>query len=146
MTMNRRGFFGLFATGAVASTAVVLAPPNEALPITSSVKRFDGWAVSWTGWKPIYNMDIIVGQWIARAKDSEVSLFSSCPGAAGYFTDGQLLDVSIRKEQLIPKADSSKELLFSVMEQGLERLKKVMELAGPPPLTYAAVRDKNIWL
>jgi Tfp pilus assembly protein PilV len=102
----------------------------------SSGFRFNGWLVSWTGWKRLTNTDVIVCQWIANSGEyGGWQLHSSYPGASGPHMTGFIFDISIKDDQEIPTVSSTQDDLDRMRRACLFTLLKEIQVAGRPPYT-----------
>jgi len=144
--MKRRSFFGLLGLAPVA--AAIMPSTLVATPARSHEQIIDGWRVNWTGWKQPTNQHILISQWIASPVCGEgMHLYASCPGGAAPFYDDQMMDTSIRGDELgfIPHAYESNEHLERCKYQGLNKLRILIDRAGPPPLFMEDARKRNLY-
>jgi hypothetical protein len=71
--------------------------------------EYKGWELLWTGWKPSREYSFYAGQWLAYRSDRDYRLYSSCPGGSGRYDSGQIFDLAVRTNQLIPELETSGE-------------------------------------
>lgn len=136
--MNRRELLKRISVVAPAAALVpVLSSLNFPIPSPNSPDdfMFHGWRCMWGGWRDLPNMDIKVGFWTAYgAKGDRWHLYSAWPGRVGPFVLGHVFDISLQKDQTMPYFDASVTEIQHYRNECLERLKRLIIKAGPPPL------------
>jgi hypothetical protein len=139
--MNRRDLLAKLALGAPALVTLRLLdkPLNYKPPDEFELR---GWNIHWGGWRRMPNMDVLVGNWIAYGgKHDQWHLYSCWPGRCGSFVLGSIFDISTQKFQTLPNYRSSQADLAHYRNECLERLKRLVDKAGPPPLKEAVWLD-----
>ena len=136
--MNRREL--LKRSLAVMPAITIPAVANLKMEDQSDTWTYKGWLLMWSGWQRPGNVDIIVAQWIAYPPPSEdrwaVCLYASCPGAAGAFLPGQLFNTVNQEGKVSLTTKSSAEDKAIMTQECRDRLCKLIDLAGPPPLQW----------
>jgi hypothetical protein len=134
--MNRRDLLkrlGLALPAVVVVPTAVLAVDSK--PQTPDDFMLNGWRVKWGGWREVAQMDIKVGWWAAYGGPGDRwHLYSAYPGNASAFPPGAWFDIACRDDQQIPLPIATEEDLARFKAICLERLKKLIAKAGPPPL------------
>ncbi|HXN71525.1 MAG TPA: hypothetical protein VN861_03115 [Candidatus Acidoferrales bacterium] len=100
---------------------------------------FHGWRCVWGGWRDMPNMDVRVGFWTAYGAQTDTwHLYSAWPGAVGPFVRGAQIDISLKKDQIMPDYMCFENDLKWFRNECLERLKRMIVKAGPPPFPIDA--------
>ena len=140
--MNRRDLIKRIALGAPALAFAVTAPSQVNLVSSPEDFMYHGWRVKWRDWVDMPNMDIKVGIWAAYSTDWHGwHLASPWPGPVTPFLPGALLNVHVLEDQTIPSGNSTREELAWMQNEALERLKRMIQKCGPPPIKP----DENGW-
>lgn len=134
---DRRDFLkGILTVSGLAMTPVFsrdIELPEEVEADTTSYPAFNlkykGFSLYWTGWKHVYNQDILVGQWCAYGENypKDRCFYASYPGDARQYWPGQLFDISIKEGQDIPVWGTSLEKKKQYMLETLQRLMALID-------------------
>ena len=141
--INRRMLLKRILPGVIAAPLMI---PTLAAELSRTETpddfRYRGWRVVWGHWQRLPNLDILGSRWIAYGgKHDRFHLCSCWPGRAGSFVPDAIFDISIQSWQSIPNLNSSEDDLQHYKSECLERLKRLIHKAGPPPLQEPVYLD-----
>lgn len=104
--------------------------PNETKETT-----FKGWTVKWSGWMPIVNQRLLVGNWVAVKPDTDIGVYSSVPGDCTWFRTGYMFDTCVREKegQMFITPETHAYAAEKQKEMGLLRLLKFLDNPDPMP-------------
>lgn len=132
---NRRNF--LSKLGLASSLAALITPSLPALTMHEDFTR-KGWRVTWRNWQGIVNQDGMVGLWLARSASEIVPTFwflcSPYPGRCHLYAHGSVFDISVQSHQVLPTIATTREQLESHKRDAFNRMLKLIDEVGPPPL------------
>jgi hypothetical protein len=112
---------------------------RDALKLQSDKIREDysyrGWEIKWSGWIQIYNQRILIGHWTAIKSNQHLGVYSSVPGACGWFLTGQIFDTSVYGDegQMFITPEISEVAAENQKKMGLLRLIKFLDHPTPLP-------------
>jgi hypothetical protein len=139
--MNRRELLTKLALGAPALVTLKLLD-KPLVQHDSSEFMYKGWRVKWSGWIGIAMTDAKVGRWFAYSPERlGFQLFSSYPGGCGSYYDNMTFDVSLREWQTLPTERATPSDLAHYRSECLQRLMRLIDKCGPPPLNEAVWLD-----
>lgn len=132
--MKRRDLFKLAVPAAAVAVIPQLnadTPPISSQDAQSEMELYRGFRITWRGWFHANNQEGIVGRWIAYNPHLQegwgMCVYSCYPGATSSFFADMLFDVSVRKNQEVPTADSSPEQLERFKQEAKDRLAKYID-------------------
>ena len=141
--MNRRDLIKRIALGAPALAFAVTAPSQVNLVSSPEDFMYHGWRVKWRDWREVEYADLKVGIWVAYPSPDWHGwhIASPWPGPVQFFAPGSYIDIRCLKDQTVPSGIVSKEELAWMQNEALERLKRMIQKCGPPPIKP----DENGW-
>jgi len=142
--MKRRGFFTAIAGAAAGGTVAASVEPKVTKDplILPDVIDYNGFTITWTGWKESMYDLCVYGQWIARPKDGKTlvstqypwgadGIVSAFPGGVGFFNNGNQFYTGWEEGQqeavICPRGDhwpASNERRLAAQRHALARIKK----------------------
>ena len=95
--------------------------------------QYKGWTIKWSDWIPCMNQHLLVGRWVAMKEGESIGVYSSVPGACGWFLPGQMFDISIHEGQMFITPEITVVAAEKQKEMGLIRLLKFLDNPDPLP-------------
>jgi hypothetical protein len=88
----------------------------------ASVIHDHDWKIRWYGWHQLQTMHALFGYWWARNEKLKLQAASPCPGNITWMFDGQYMDTSVQKDQILITPDTPVLIAEEEQKKALDKL------------------------